>query len=96
MAGTRRRPQRQWLYGRERAVEEMNIKVPASITFDAENLYIDGVKLSLMVIPQLLYELSHPSSRHWYRLERVGNQIIVHVRISDEPFESMPIAIIGK
>jgi hypothetical protein len=68
------------------------VKVPASITFDFENLYVDGVRISLALLPQMLYELTHPDPRKWYRLERVGNDIVVHLKISEEKPDGNPIA----
>lgn len=62
------------------------MRVPASITFSEDAITVDGVRISLMVIPQMLYELTHPDPRKWYRFERVDDAIIVHVKITeDEP-----------
>jgi hypothetical protein len=60
------------------------MKVPASITFDGHNLYVDGVAIALSAIPQVLYEYAHPDPRKWYRFERMGDTIFVHVRISED------------
>lgn len=71
------------------------MKVPDSITFDGYNIYVDGVAISLSLIPQALYELVHPDPRKWYRFERWGDQITVHVKISEEGNNGKPIANIG-
>jgi hypothetical protein len=71
------------------------VKVPATITMDAKNLYVDGVPISFALLPQMLYELVHPDPRKWYRFERVGNDIVVHVKISEEIEEGRPITTIG-
>jgi hypothetical protein len=68
------------------------VKVPATITMDAAYLYVDGVAISFAVIPQILYELTHPDNRKWYRFERVGDTVTVYVKISEEKPDGNPIA----
>lgn len=70
------------------------MKLPASITFTPDTLTIDGIQFSLMVIPQILYEITHPDPRKWYRLERIGDVIHVEVRIT-EPDNGEPRADAG-
>lgn len=60
------------------------MKVPNSITFDGYNLYVDGVAIGLSTIPQVLYEFAHPDPRKWFRFERIGDQVFIHVRISED------------
>lgn len=55
----------------------------ASIEFDDYRIIVDGMVITLNVIPQILYELAHPDPRKWYRFERIGNQCIVHVELRD-------------
>jgi hypothetical protein len=59
------------------------MRKPASITFDHESITVDGVRLALDLIPQILYELTHPDARKWYRLSRIGDSIQVEVRITE-------------
>jgi hypothetical protein len=68
-----------------------------SFAFDRQDLIIDGVRVPFDTIPQLLYELTHPDPRRWYRLERIENMIVVHVRMTEVPEETHgnPIASIG-
>jgi hypothetical protein len=72
------------------------MKVPATITMDTTNLYVDGVAISFAAIPQMLYELAHPDPRKWYRFERVGDTVMVYVKISEEKPEGNPIASTGE
>ena len=55
----------------------------ATIEFENDKLIVDGMQLTLNVIPQILYELAHPDPRKWYRFERVDNECIVHVEMRD-------------
>lgn len=55
----------------------------ATIEFNDYSIIVDGMVITLNVIPQILYELAHPDPRKWYRFERVGNQCIVHVELRD-------------
>jgi hypothetical protein len=68
-----------------------------NFAFDRDDLILDGIRVPLAIIPQLLYEITHPDPRRWYRLERIENLILVHVRISEEPEEThgYPITSIG-
>jgi hypothetical protein len=70
-----------------------------NIAFNQTDLIIDGVHIALENIPQFLYELTHPNPKRWYRLERVGDVIVVHVRMAVETEEKngygYPIASIG-
>jgi hypothetical protein len=60
-------------------------------------LIVEGVRISLVLLPQMLYELTHPDPRKWYRFERIEDKVIVHVRITEsiEPL-SHPIATVGE
>lgn len=58
-------------------------------------LIVDGVKLPIDIIPELLYCLAHPDPRRWYRFERVGNSAVVHVKISEEKPNGSVISIIS-
>jgi hypothetical protein len=60
------------------------MKVPKSIMIEDKFLVVDGVHFALSILPQLLYEITHPDPRKWYRLERIGDAIQVHVRISED------------
>lgn len=60
------------------------VKFPTSITIDVDSITIDGVRIALAVIPQLFYEMTHPDPRKWYRWERVGDTILVHVKIAED------------
>jgi hypothetical protein len=65
---------------------------------DGDDVVIEGVRISLAIIPEILYEFTHPDPRKWYRIERIDNNIIVHVRITKFPEENdgNPIASIGE
>lgn len=56
----------------------------ATVQIEDNALIIDDMRVSFEIIPQFLYELSHPDPRKWYRLERVGDRCIVHVRIDPD------------
>ena len=60
------------------------MKFPTSIVIDLDSITIDGIRLPLAVIPQLLYQLAHPDPRKWYRWERMNGTLQVHVRISED------------
>jgi hypothetical protein len=53
----------------------------ATVQFEDDALIIDGMRVTFEVIPQFLYELANPDPRKWYRLERVGDRCIIHVKI---------------
>jgi hypothetical protein len=53
----------------------------ATVQFEDNALIIDGMRVTFEVIPQFLYELANPDPRKWYRLERVGDRCIIHVKI---------------
>jgi hypothetical protein len=72
------------------------MKVPASITFDSYNLYVDGVSIGLSAIPQVLYEFAHPDPRKWFRFERRGDTVFIHVKMSEEEKNGHPIAHTGR
>lgn len=72
------------------------VRAPDTITFDEERLYVDGVAIRFDVIPQLLYEFAHPDPRRWFRLERVGDVVTVHFKISEEEPNGQPIAHTGR
>jgi hypothetical protein len=55
----------------------------ATIEFTDNRIIVDGMSITLDVIPQILYELAHPDPRKWYRFERVNGQCIVHVEMRD-------------
>ena len=57
----------------------------ATVQFEDDALIIDGMRVTFEIIPQILYELSHPDPRKWYCFERIDDRCIVHVRI--EPGE---------
>jgi hypothetical protein len=58
----------------------------ATVQFEDNALIIDGMRVTFEIVPQFLYELAHPDPHKWYRLERVGDRCIVHVKIDpDEP-----------
>jgi hypothetical protein len=69
-----------------------------SFQIDDDVLIVDGVRISLTLLPQMIYELAHPDPRKWYRLERIDNNIIVHMRITEDvdPLTAPPIATIGE
>ena len=73
------------------------MKAISNITLVQDGLVIDGVLIAYEVIPQMFYELTHPDPRKWYRFERAGDTIIVHVRISETPeaFNGNGIATFG-
>jgi hypothetical protein len=71
------------------------VKVPKSVVFNSDHLLVDGVRIRWDIIPQLLFELAHPDFRKWYRLERVGDDIIIHVKISEEEPNGNAIADTG-
>lgn len=50
-----------------------------------DRLIVDGVTLPVDVIPELLYSLAHPDSRKWYRFERIGDEVKVHIKIQEVP-----------
>ena len=56
----------------------------ATVQFDDDALIIDGMRVTFEVIPQLLHEFANPDPSKWYRLERVGDRCIVHVKIDPE------------
>jgi len=60
------------------------MRQPACISIDGDSLCIDGALIHLSIIPQILYEIAHPDPRKWYRLERVDESIIVHVRVTED------------
>ena len=60
------------------------LRFPTSITITEDSLIVDGVRIPLRVIPQMLYQLVHPDPRKWYRWERLGDTIQVHFRISED------------
>ncbi len=55
----------------------------ATIEIDRDYLIIDGMRVNFEIIPQFLYEFAHPDPRKWYRLERRGEECLVHVEIRD-------------
>jgi hypothetical protein len=59
----------------------------ATVEFEDGALIIDGMRVTFEIIPQFLYELANPDPRKWYRLERVGDRCIVHVKMNDETGE---------
>jgi len=55
----------------------------ATIEFQDDKLIVDGLVLTLNLIPQVFYELAHPDPRRWFSFERVDNALIVHVQYRD-------------
>ena len=60
------------------------MRYPTSITIDLESLTVDGIRFPLAVIPQFLYQLVNPDPRKWYRMERAGDVLVIHTRISED------------
>jgi hypothetical protein len=60
------------------------IGFPTTLTIDEDALIVDGVRIAWRAIPELLFRLAHPDPRKWYRWEREGDTIQVHVKISEE------------
>lgn len=56
----------------------------ATVQFEDDAIIIDGMRVTFEVIPQFLHELANPDPSRWYRLERVGDQCIIHVKIDPE------------
>jgi hypothetical protein len=63
----------------------------------SETLTVEGIKISAFVIPQIIFELTHPDPRRWYRIERIEDHLVVHVRMTEfaEEPHGNPIASIG-
>jgi hypothetical protein len=73
------------------------MKAVTDFKIDGDALIVEGVRISLVLLPQVLYELTHPDPRKWYRFERIEDRLVVHVRITEsiEPL-SHPIATVGE
>jgi len=56
----------------------------ATVQIEDNALIIDGMRVTFEIIPQFLHELANPDPAKWYRLERVGDRCIVHVKIDPE------------
>jgi hypothetical protein len=61
----------------------------ATVEIEDGALIIDGMRVTFEIIPQFLYELANPDPRKWYRLERVGDRCIIHVKMNDETGEAI-------
>lgn len=57
---------------------------------------VNGVCIDGDTFAQLINAVTRPDPRKWYRFERVGDSIIVHVKISEEGSYGQPIADIGR
>jgi hypothetical protein len=74
----------------------MNRTINLSYDTVSEILTVEGIQISLFVLPQLIHQLTHPDERKWYRFERKDDNIIVHVRINEEEPHGTPIANLGE
>ncbi len=56
---------------------------PLDLKFDHEALIINGVSISWLAVPELMAIFGKPDERKWYRIERMGSGVVVHVKIED-------------
>jgi len=56
---------------------------PLDLKFDHEALIVNGVSISWLAVPELLAVFGKPDERKWYRIERMGNEVMVHAKIED-------------
>jgi hypothetical protein len=55
---------------------------------DDNTVIVNGIKISGELIPMLINCLTNPDPHRWYRFERKGDNIIVHLRQDDTVFFS--------
>ena len=60
------------------------INWPLKVEMNPNGITIDGVKMSYMVFAETVNQIFHPDPRKWFRLEREGDVIQIHVRLTEE------------
>jgi hypothetical protein len=60
-----------------------------------DGLTVNGVFISYASALDLLKAVVQPDTRRWFRFEREGNVVIVHVRYSEEEPHGTPTGTIG-
>lgn len=71
------------------------VKWPIQINFNPGGLDIDGVHVNYMSLAEIVNAIIHPDPRKWYRLERNGDIVTVHVKVAEEEPNGSEIASVG-
>ena len=66
-----------------------------TLTLHRDFMVIDGVAVSYDAIPQLISAITRPDPRKWFRFERSGDNVMVHVKITEDEHDGTRLANIG-
>jgi hypothetical protein len=68
---------------------------PITIRMNPNAVEINGVQMTYMVVAEIVAQIVHPDPRKWFRLERNGDIITVHVKLTEDEPNGTPIGTTG-